>query len=356
MTTFDAVVIGGGPAGATTALALARRGRRVALCEATGGDGARYGETLPPEINPLLKRLGLWEPFVRDGHLESPGIVSVWGTSERHESDFVRNVHGCGWHLDRRRFDAMILRAAVDAGVTAMHGARVTACRRPASEPWSLTVRGRAPRPVVRAEVVVDASGRAGHRLGDAPRFHVEDRLLAVVMRLGHADPPPDLRTYIEAVSSGWWYSSPLPGGESMAMFFTDRQTYLAEAADLASVLRRSPLTRPRFASARVLASRVLYAPSAVRVDPVGEAHVAVGDSAAAYDPLSGRGIFKALRDGLAAADAVHALLAGERDPLPAYADRVRVEFGAYSRQRRAYYAEEARWPDAPFWRRRLSA
>lgn len=356
MTTFDTVVIGGGPAGATTALGLARRGRRVALVEATRLDGPRYGETLPPEINPLVRQLGLWDRFVRDGHLESPGIVSVWGASERHESDFIRNVHGCGWHVDRNRLDAMLTRAAADAGATTFSGVRVVTCRRVGSDLYSLTFRGRGAPDPVRATVVVDASGRSGHRLDGPIRFDLDDRLIAIVIRLGYAAPPPDLRTYIEAVPSGWWYSAPLPGGETMAMFFTDRETYLTEGADLGALLQQSPLTRPRFASARLLASRVLYVPSALRAPLAGAAHVAVGDSAAAYDPLSGRGIFKALRDGLAAADAVHAFLDGEPGALGAYGERVRTEFTEYASLRRASYAQETRWPEAGFWRRRLAA
>ena len=355
MTTFDAVVIGGGPAGATTALGLARRGRRVVLFEANRLDGPRYGETLPPEINPLLRQLGLWDRFARDGHLESPGIVSVWGAIERHESDFIRNVHGCGWHVDRNRFDATLLRAATEAGAATFSGTRVVNCQRAGSGLYSLTLRGRGTPGPVGATVVVDASGRSGHRLDGPIRFDLDDRLLAIVIRLGYDDPPPDLRTYIEAVPSGWWYSSPLPGGETMAKFFTDRETYVKEGADLGAVLEQSPLTRPRFASARLLASRVLYAPSALRAPPAGEAHLAVGDSAAAYDPLSGRGIFKALRDGMAAADAVHEFLDGDSGALATYGERVRSQFTEYAALRRAYYAQETRWPEAGFWRRRLA-
>src|SRR5258708_6693778 len=105
---FDVAVMGGGPAGATAALCLARRGRSVAVFEAGGFEAPRYGETLPPEITPLLKRLGLWDDFIATRPLDSPGIVSVWGNREPHEQDFVRNVHGCGWHVDRSRFDEML--------------------------------------------------------------------------------------------------------------------------------------------------------------------------------------------------------------------------------------------------------
>lgn len=56
---FDIAVVGGGPAGAATALCLARGGWRIALLERRSLDQARAGETLPPEINPVLRSLGV---------------------------------------------------------------------------------------------------------------------------------------------------------------------------------------------------------------------------------------------------------------------------------------------------------
>ena len=66
-------MVGGGPAGATVALSLARRGWSVCLFESTVFDGERYGETLPPEINPLLRELGVFDQFRALDPLESRG-------------------------------------------------------------------------------------------------------------------------------------------------------------------------------------------------------------------------------------------------------------------------------------------
>src|SRR3954466_14280816 len=113
---FDFAVVGGGPAGAVVSLCLARKGWRVALMEATVFHGERYGETLPPEINPLLRELGLWDAFQELRSLEAPGIISAWGSAVPYELDFVGSPHGPGWHVDRNRFDEMLCSEAAMAG------------------------------------------------------------------------------------------------------------------------------------------------------------------------------------------------------------------------------------------------
>jgi 2-polyprenyl-6-methoxyphenol hydroxylase-like FAD-dependent oxidoreductase len=92
---FDVLVIGGGPAGAAIALCLARQGCSVALLEATAYQSQRYGETLPPEINPVLRELGLLDAFRALSPLEAPGMISLWGDPIPVESDFIPQ---CAWN------------------------------------------------------------------------------------------------------------------------------------------------------------------------------------------------------------------------------------------------------------------
>jgi flavin-dependent dehydrogenase len=94
------------------------------------------------------------------------------------------------------------------------------------------------------------------------------------------------------------------------------------------------------------------------RLEPAaGEHWLAVGDSAARFDPLSSQGIFKALRSGIYAAYAVGDLLArGDDSGLRRYRRFVREEFRSYAGVRTKYYREEQRWPASEFWLRRHAA
>ena len=56
---FDAVVIGGGPAGATAATLLAKAGHRVGLFERHSFPRFHVGESLVPAVNLTLDKLGV---------------------------------------------------------------------------------------------------------------------------------------------------------------------------------------------------------------------------------------------------------------------------------------------------------
>ncbi|HEY1342798.1 MAG TPA: hypothetical protein VGF59_35085 [Bryobacteraceae bacterium] len=325
---YDAAVAGGGPAGAVAALSLARRGWRVCLYDASVFGSDRFGETLPPEINPVLRELNLWDEFLALDPLESPGMLSSWG-GVRAEQDFIRNPHGPGWHIDRNCFDEMLRVQAVAAGVDRFP-------RRAAN---------------IEARFLVDATGAHGQRVAEDPGREIDDRLLAIVLRAAGAI--ADQRTYIESAPGGWWYSAPLPGSRIVAMFFTDCKMYTREGIVLEEQLADAPLTRGRLLRAEILESRTVYASSSVRRMIAGDGWLAAGDAASSYDPLSGRGIFKALRHGQNAALAADAYLRGDPRPLADYAAYVRAEFDAYVRERRTFYATERRWRDREFWRAR---
>jgi 2-polyprenyl-6-methoxyphenol hydroxylase-like FAD-dependent oxidoreductase len=76
---FDVLIAGAGPAGCATALSLAAFAPelRVALVIAVGNGKARIGETVPPQINPILVHLGVWPEFSRGGH--SPSFRTLAG-------------------------------------------------------------------------------------------------------------------------------------------------------------------------------------------------------------------------------------------------------------------------------------
>ena len=340
-TYYDIAVIGGGPAGAVTALCLARSGWRVGIFERTAFDQFRFGETLPPEINPLLRKLDVFETFLRQTPLESPGIVSMWGASVPVEVDFARNAWGCGWHINRNHFDLALCHDAVAAGANLFLNSRLN---------WT-SDRTEWCAKDIRAGFLIHAGGRHGPiRQLLTPQEH-KDSLLAVVFQIdSKTSRQGDQRTWIESAPAGWWYSAPLPEGAAVTMFFTGAEIYRAYGVSIKEQLEWAPHARSLLRGASFPEPKVAYAPSCRSRTIFGRNWLLVGDSASSYDPLSGRGVFKALQHARSAARAVDLTLRGDRDAMQAYAMEVEREFDSYRQQRRQFYLNERRWPNHPFW------
>jgi len=354
----EVVVIGGGPAGAVAALTLARSGVAVALLDA----GNRYpavGETLPPASRAVLDRLGLRAALEAEGHLRSTGSWSAWGSAEPWGRDFLFNRFGHGWHLDRRRFDALLRQAARAAGARLLVGAAVTASAELAGGGYRI---GLADGEEITAPIVLDASGRsAAFARQRGVRRRALDRMVALVghvVRRADADTEP-AATLVEATEEGWWYSAPLPQHRLVTVFMTDSDIARVAGAATQSWLDR--LAAAQHTAARALRygaglagpPRIVAAASS-RLERFGDTDwLAIGDAAASQDPLSSEGILVAMQSGLDAAAAAAQALRGDRDALAAAAARRETGWRGYLGQRDQYYDMERRWPDAPFWRRR---
>lgn len=378
---FDVAVVGAGPAGSAAAIRLRRRGLgRVFLADllpadAGGSGGFRIGESIPPDTRRLLGALGLWEAFLAQGHERCLGSCSSWGDDRLGYNDFVTNPYGHGWHLDRARFDALLAERAAAAGARLETGWRLETARRlpgaggagprGTDGGWELTFRtAGGERRRIEAAVAVDATGQraALARLAGARR-RTADRLITIA---GRFRLPPGTAlgrlTLLEARPYGWWYAARLPGGTAVAALTTDPET-----------CRRLDLRHPtawlcRLAETRHLGARLdgsafdpagftAWPASSFRLDPPhGDGWLAVGDAAAAYDPLCSQGIHKALATGIAAGDAIAARLAGESDAFTAYGATVARGWEEFLRLRAHLYARETRWPEEPFWRARRAA
>lgn len=366
---FDVAVLGGGPAGCATALALRARGvERVLVAEAESSGGPQVGETVPPATRRLLARLGVWEEFAGQGHERCSGSCSAWGRDRLGYNDFLFDPLGHGWHLDRGRFDGLLARRAAAAGATVRPGARfVSAEGGQGRSRFLLRLRqkgsgtGDDETTVVGARFVVDATGPkacfARHR---GARRRLLDRLVCACgfFASGSAAGFGAL-TVLEATEYGWWYAARLPEERLAVAVATDPEILRRQGLHRESGwLDRLAGTRhlaPRMAAGAVLeGALVIRAAPTFRLDrPAGRRWLAVGDAAAAYDPLSSQGIHKALLDGLEAAEEIAAALDAGADLGGGHRSRIVERFEAYLANRNHFYGLETRWPASPFWARR---
>jgi flavin-dependent dehydrogenase len=353
----DVAVVGGGPGGCAAALSLRVHapGLSVVVVEASGYEGPRIGETLPPPAAGLLSHLGVWHAFVEQGHREVYGTAALWGGPAPHENDFMLTIRGAGWHLDRRAFDAMLAAEAERRGARVERGTRVERAMRVEGVIRLLLSSGQA----LSARVVLDATGAkamVARQLG--ARWVALDKL-AGFARFFREVERSDPRTLVEAFADGWWYTAALPDGRRVAACMTDtdiaRRLRLGEEAEWRRLLDATARVRELVGEARPEGGMVVRAARSRRLSPAaGEGWLAVGDAASTFDPLSSQGIAKALRSGIFASYATADLLVRDDPAALARYDRfTQREYDGYVGARSTYYAAERRWPDRPFWQRR---
>ncbi|HEU4837760.1 MAG TPA: FAD-dependent oxidoreductase [Pyrinomonadaceae bacterium] len=362
MFTADVVIVGGGPAGAATALALARRGLSAIVLEAHSAPQMKVGECLPPSINPLLDHFGLTERLRRRGNLPSYGNRFAWGSDSVQERDFIFGPAGAGWRVDRSVFEEELMQAAAEAGARWHYDQRLVACSREKEKGFELTVRGLDGVETYRSDFVVDATGRAARLAGSlGARRVIYDRLIGVAAFFdGKVSSEEDSFTLVEAASSGWWYSSRLPGGKLIAVYMTDGDlldhTALRETGGWLGLLNKSDYTAQRvrkYGSGDPTTPRILPAHTVRLTSVAGDGWLAVGDSAVAFDPLASHGIAMAMGSGFNAASSIVDYLRGRREALRDYERLIDRAFAHYLVMHHDAYRHEQRWPHESFWHRR---
>ncbi|MFA6115194.1 MAG: lycopene cyclase family protein [Sphingomonas sp.] len=262
------VVIGGGPAGAVAALALARAQRPVTIVAPNKPAHSRL-EIVSPRAAAAFDAVGL------TALLHDPTIARRCAGIEHvdHHGVTTRQDFGTGFVVDRSRLDRALLDDAVRAGARFVAG-RVRGCLRTNGQ-FLLALSGGNE---IRAQQVIDGTGRPAsiaRRLG--ARSLRGDRRIA--SRVERADMFAEPRMRVVWEGGGWTTTMAGPAG-----------------CETWRVGPPTPGQRPP--NARDASPRLLQ-PAA------GDGWVAIGDAAAAFDPVNSQGLEHAVNSALIAAGAI---------------------------------------------------
>src|SRR4051794_40329576 len=204
----DVVVVGGGPAGAATAIACATRGKRVVLVERDVFARERPGETLHPGIEPLLTQLGIADKLPGVVGARHDGIWIEWGGPPRFAA-FGGDDLGpwSGFQVWRTHFDALLLTRARELGVDVRQPARATGLLQSGGVRTDFGT--------VSSRMLVDASGRS-RWLGRLLRVSSPARSPRLHARYGYAEGSCSARDTAPALvgdARGWtWTARVRPG------------------------------------------------------------------------------------------------------------------------------------------------
>ena len=338
-------------------------------------------ESVPPSANKLLGELGLLEAVHGAGFQANLGNTVWWAGRPRRSEPFgapttqlatqLTTQLERGVHVQRRRFEDVLVRAAEAAGVQVYEG---FAAREAREEPggWVVSCRAADGSALhLRAPWLLDATGRRGFLARREGRERDPGpQTIALIGRVRRPggwqmeDGVEEGHTLIESWKDGWAWSVPLDAGVRCfaAMVGKERpgRTPVDVSAAFHHAVARAPHLGAMVAAAepagRVWAcSASLYASR--RYARAGM--LLVGDAGSFIDPLSSFGVKKALSSGWLAGVAAHTALV---DPpladvaLDLFDRREHDVYRAYRRSSVPFFEEAAAVYRHEYWQRRADA
>ena len=332
----EIVILGAGPAGIATACGLRRLGHDVVVLIGNSRNTALEG--MSERALTLLREYGL---RAAAGSVRGPGErVGTWAGVDLNRSR--------EYTVDRPELDHALLTDAASSGVT-IRKVRSLGYERLGSM-WRVRTDGGQ----LLCRVVVDARGRRAQRT-----LHRGPELIAVCQRFrsrrdGH------VLTRVEAVRGGWgWLAT--GGGVSWLQVTSSPkepslrsglerhvEQFLAAAPQLASALADAmPEGAPSVRAATATLSAYPNIPGAFRS----------GDALLALDPLSGQGMYEALRSAHVTTAAAHTFLStGEWEPIERFVgERLQELWQRRNATAALHYRRQAQITPSAFWRQAAS-
>ncbi|HSI12757.1 MAG TPA: NAD(P)/FAD-dependent oxidoreductase [Chthoniobacter sp.] len=323
---YEVIIIGGGPAGATTAALLAEKGRRVLVLEKEKFPRYHVGESLMPYCWFTLNRLGLVEEMNRIAYVKKYSVQFVTQDG-RQSAPFYFFQHydhpsSTTWQVERADFDQMMLNNARNKGAEVRE---LTPVQRLLKDDSGCVIGVEATGPDGEkleffAPITIDCSGREqvsiardGWRVKDAK---LNKLAIWTYFRSAKRDPGIDEGSttvaYVEG--RGWFWYIPLKNDIVSVGIVAEKDYLFSDSKDPAEIMRREiqrnvwikdHLSMGEQFGEYWVTSEFSYRSKYCAADGL----LLAGDAFAFLDPVFSSGVYLALKSGELAADAVDAAL-----------------------------------------------
>ena len=352
---FDAVVVGGGPAGSTCAHQLAVRGCSVLLLEKERHPRFRVGESLMPYVTAVLDSIGVLQemeerggPFVVKRSVEVSD--SQGGYFRTYFSSLADGQRKYGFNVERAPFDTALCQHAERAGVRFVQEAQATALVFDGDRVVGVTYEHDDREHVATARFVADASGRAGLAARQLKLRRMNRRLANVAVFQYFCDTVAGVNAsdegdlVVATHEDGWIWCIPVgPGARSVGAVMPatslrgqDRQDvfdrHLGRAPRISDSLDGAS---PLFDTLMVESDFCYHAEQLA-----GPGYFLVGDAGCFVDPVFSGGVFLGMVAGMKAAELIGEVVQGrdERDAARQYQNFCKTGYDHYFRLVYAFY------------------
>jgi len=355
---YQVIIIGGGPSGIATSLTLTARGISNCIVEAELEPTRKFGEAIPPNAKPLLKKMGIMHLIEDSKHTAYYGNKSCWGSSLLEQKEFIKNIHGHGYLLDRLYFEKQLRQHLKNNSGILFEGYKLKQVIRNEQGIEIKVNRGKISSNLY-TKYIVDATGR---KASVCKQLGIEKLIIDTQFTISFKATlleSIEHQITVEATKNGWWYVAPLNNKELTIMFFT-LQELIPDKNLLASFIREELETSLHISKLTKIANfnfeKLKVMPSGTsRLDiPYGDDWIAVGDAAYSYDPISSYGITSALASGFYAGHALACNLSNQDDAMLTYRYILENAFQEYMRKLSNHYTLENRWKDSAYWANRF--
>lgn len=317
MSGYDAIIIGGGPAGTSAAISLSQHGARVLVLEEKRMPREKLcGEFITPECFPTLQRLGVMERMIAAGaqKVRRVSLVVPSGKSVQTQVSGMSDQATWAMSLSRARFDQILFDRARASGATCLEGVAVNGCAFDDGGPGrvvALSLREGA-RISFSAPVIIDASGRNSRLMVDKRERVAGRRGSRLYALKAHFKGIEGIDDQVELYffPQGYGGFSPVEDGLVNLCFIVGEHALRNAGGDPSRVvqdtLMNNPLARERLQGAEAegkwhSAGPLTFGRRRLARDGV----IAIGDASGMIDPFTGTGVQMALRTGEMAAEAI---------------------------------------------------